>query len=62
MVKSYAEVEDHIQEALGSISPNKELSISELAKEFNVPAQQLQNGIKGTPSHQCHKYPDESTP
>ena len=48
MVKSYNEVEACIEEALGSISPDKEFSIPELANKFNVPVRQLQNRIKGT--------------
>ena len=50
MGKTYAEVEAHIQEALGSVPADGEFSIPQLAKDFSVPEQRLQNRIKGTPS------------
>lgn len=50
MVKTYTEVEDHIQEALDSILTDGKFSILKLAKEFNVPEQQLQDHFKRTPS------------
>ena len=49
MVKSYNEVETRIQEALGSLAPDKEFSIPELANKFGVPVRQLQNCLKGVP-------------
>ena len=49
MVKSYAEVEDRIQEALGSILPDTEFSIPVLASRFNVPTRRLENHLKRTP-------------
>ena len=49
MVKSYNEVEARIQEALGSLAPDKEFSIPELANKFDVPVQRLQNHLKGVP-------------
>ena len=50
MPKSYAEVEDWIQEALGSILPDTEFSIPELAARFDIPVRHLKNRLKGTPS------------
>ena len=49
MVKSYNEVEARIQEALGSLAPDEEFSIPELANKFGVPVRRLQNYLKGVP-------------
>ena len=39
MAELYTEAEAYITKAMGSISNNKNVSISELAKDLNVPAQ-----------------------
>ena len=54
MVKLYAEIEECIQEALGSIPHDKEVSVTKLemlAQEYHVPMRRLQNCFLGTPSH-----------
>ena len=53
MVKLYVEIEEHIQEALGSIPHDKEVSVPKLetlAQEFHVPMRRLQNHFQRTPS------------
>ena len=49
MVKSYNEVEACIQEALGSLAPDEEFSIPELANKSGVPVRRLQNRLEGVP-------------
>ena len=55
-MKEYAKVEARIAEAIDSIPDRENVSIAELAREFDVPHQRLRRRLKGTPS-KMHRAP-----
>ena len=50
MAEPYPEVEAQISKAIESIPTREKFTIPKLAKEFNVPEQQLRCCLKGVPS------------